>query len=70
MTQEEKKGKGLTRRKVLRASLLGGSGVVGLAVLAGCGETQIVEREVVKVVTKEVPVEKIVTQIVEKEVVV
>jgi multiple sugar transport system substrate-binding protein len=70
MSQEEKKGKGLTRRKVLRASLLGGSGVVGLAVLAGCGETQIVEREVVKVVTQEVPVEKIVTQIVEKEVVV
>ena len=38
-------------------------GVVGVAAIGGCGETQVVE------VVKEVPVEKVVTQIVEKAVV-
>ena len=55
------------RRGILRAMALVGGGA-GIAALAGCGETQIVEKEVVKVVEKEVPVEKIVTQIVEKQV--
>ncbi len=59
--------KGLTRRKVVRSGLLGGAGLAAAAALAGCGETQIVEKEVVRVVTQEVPVEKVVTQIVEKE---
>ena len=43
--------------------MLAGLGVAATAALAGCGETQVVE------VIKEVPVEKIVTQIVEKVVV-
>jgi hypothetical protein len=42
-------------------------GVAGAAAFAGCGETQIVTEKVIEVVTREVPVEKIVTQIVEKE---
>ena len=54
----------ITRRRLLAAGLVG---TAAAAALAGCGETQIVEKEVVKVVTQEVPVEKIVTQIVEKE---
>ena len=56
-----------TRRMVLRGGLVGALGLTAAA-LAGCGEPQIVEKEVVKVVTQEVPVEKIVTQIVEKKV--
>ena len=57
------------RRQILRTMALAGGGV-GLAALAGCGETQIVEREVVKVVKEEVPVEveRVVTQVVEKAV--
>jgi len=71
---------GLSRRAVLRAGMAGLVGGVGAAALAACGERQIVEKvvtqtvEVVKVVTKEVPVEKIVTtevqKVVTKEVVV
>ena len=60
---EMKKGP-ITRRRLLMAGLVG---TAAAAALAGCGETQIVEKEVVKVVTQEVPVEKVVTQIVEKE---
>ena len=56
-----------TRRRALRSIALAGGSGLGVAVLAGCGDTQIVTQEVVKVVTQEVPVEKIVTQIVEKE---
>ena len=56
---------GTRRRDILRIGALGVSGATAAA-LAGRGETQIVEREVVKVVTQEVPVEKVVTQIVEK----
>ena len=48
----------LSRRRLLRLGLMGG---VGVAALAGCGETQVVEREVVTIVTKEVPVDRIVT---------
>ena len=58
----------ITRRHLIRTGLIAGAGAVGVAALAGCGDTQIVEREVVKVVTREVAVEKIVTQIVEREV--
>ncbi len=52
----------ITRRRLLKGSAIAGLGVVGLAAIAGCGETQIVE------VIKEVPVEviKIETVIVEK----
>ncbi|MCY4110115.1 MAG: extracellular solute-binding protein, partial [Chloroflexi bacterium] len=50
----------MTRRKLLRASLVGGAGIAGAAALAGCGETQIVEVE------KQVVVEKVVTEVVEK----
>lgn len=53
-------GNRVTRRKILRASLIGGAGIASVAALAGCGETQIVEVE------KEVVVEKVVTQVVEK----
>ncbi len=53
----------LTRRGILRAGLVAGAGGAGLAALAGCGETQIVE------VVKEVPVEKVVTREVERVVV-
>ena len=56
-------GKSLSRRKLMRTGLIAGGGAIGLAALAGCGETQIVE------VVKEVPVEKIVTQIIEKAVI-
>ena len=59
------RGNTLSRRRLLRLGLMGG---VGIAALAGCGETQVVEREVVTVVTQEVPVERIVTQVVEKQV--
>jgi ABC-type glycerol-3-phosphate transport system substrate-binding protein len=52
--------KPLSRRKLLRSGLVAGAGTLGLAALAGCGETEVVE------VIKEVPVEKIVTQIVER----
>jgi len=58
---------GLSRRRLMRVSLIGGAGFTALAALAGCGGTQIVEKEVVKIVTKEVPVDRVVTQIVEKE---
>ena len=53
----------LSRRKFIRAGIVASGGVIGAAALAGCGETQIVE------VIKEVPVDRVVTQIVEKVVV-
>ncbi len=52
-----------TRRTALRGLALAGGTGVGMAVLAGCGETQVVE------VIKEVQVEKVVTREVEKIVV-
>lgn len=64
---EKLKNRQFTRRRLLRGSLLAGLSVTTAAALAGCGETQIVTERVVEVVTKEVPVEKIVTRIVEKE---
>ncbi|MDP6184293.1 MAG: ABC transporter substrate-binding protein, partial [Gammaproteobacteria bacterium] len=47
-----------------------GVGAAGAAALAGCGEAQVITETKIKEVIKEVPVEKVVTQIVEKEVVV
>ncbi|MYD94529.1 MAG: hypothetical protein F4Y02_12740, partial [Chloroflexi bacterium] len=61
---------GMTRRRLLRAGGGMGLGAAGIAVLAACGETQVVTKEVPveKVVVKEVPVEKIVRQTEIKEV--
>jgi PII-like signaling protein len=59
--------KGLTRRKIIRSGLIGGAGLAAVGALAGCGETQIVTETKIQEVIKEVPVEKVVTQIVEKE---
>ncbi|MBM4436861.1 MAG: hypothetical protein FJ029_06425 [Actinobacteria bacterium] len=52
----------LSRRAVMRTGMFAMGASVVAAALAACGETKVVE----KVVTKEVPVEKIVTQTVEK----
>ena len=49
-----------SRRKLFKAAGASGVAALGVAALAGCGETQIVEVE--KVVTVEKVVEKIVTQ--------
>ncbi|MCY4107990.1 MAG: hypothetical protein OXG11_03060, partial [Chloroflexi bacterium] len=58
----------LSRRKALRAlALAGGSGVT-VAVLAGCGETQVVTETKIQEVIKEVPVDRVVTKIVKEEV--
>ena len=57
-----------SRRKALRAlALAGGSGVT-VAVLAGCGETQVVTETKIQEVIKEVPVDRVVTKIVKEEV--
>ena len=59
------KGKTLmTRRNMLRGASAGIIGASGAAVLAACGETQVVTKEVIK----EVPVETVVTKTVIKEV--
>ena len=52
-------GKTLSRRRLLRTGLAAGAGTLGLAALAGCGEPEVVEVEVVKEGVKEV--EKVVT---------
>ncbi|MCY3748008.1 MAG: hypothetical protein OXG64_01825, partial [Chloroflexi bacterium] len=54
----------ITRRRVL----IGATGAISAIALAACGETQVVTKEVPvdRVVVKEVEVEKIVTQQVEK----
>ncbi len=56
-----------SRRRLLKLGALGGLGVAGVAALAGCGEAQVVTETKIQEVVKEVPVEKIVTQIVERE---
>ena len=56
-----------SRRRLLKLGALGGLGVVGVAALAGCRETQVVTETKIQEVVKEVPVEKVVTQIVERE---
>ena len=55
---------GFSRRRVLRGAVVGVTGSAGLAVLAACGETQVVTKEVPveTTVIKEVPVEKIVRE--------
>ena len=60
----------MSKSRVSRRRLIQVAGVAGLGVaaLAGCGETEIVTRDVIQVVTKEVPIERVVTQIVEKQV--
>ena len=60
----------VTRRRVLRTSAGAALGLTGAAVLAACGETQVVTKEVAveRTVVKEVPVETIVTQTQIKEV--
>ena len=66
----------ISRRRVLRAAGFGSLAATGAAVLAACGETQVVEKvvtqtvEVEKIVEKEVPVEKVVEKVVTKEVIV
>ncbi len=70
----------VSRRRLLQGAAAGLFGAAGAAVLAACGETQVVTKEVIKevpverVVTKEVikevPVERVVTKEVIKEVVV
>ena len=59
--------KRFTRRRLLATGLVGAAAA---AALAGCGEAQIITETKIQEVVKEVPVEKVVTQIVEKEVVV
>jgi len=61
--------KGLTRRQAMRLFAATGATAGAAAVLAACGETQVVTKEVPveKTVVKEVPVEKVVTQVVTKE---
>ena len=58
--------KPLSRRQLLRGTLVGLTAGIGAAALAACGEAQVVEKIVTKEVIKEVPVEKVVTKIVEK----
>ena len=55
---------GVSRRRVLKGAAAGMFGAAGAAVLAACGETQVVTKEVIK----EVPVETVVTREVVKEV--
>lgn len=61
-----------TRRRLLRFGAAGAAGATAAAVLAACGESQVVtvEKVVTQTEIKEVPVEKIVTHTVVKEVVV
>ncbi len=64
----------VTRRHLLRAAVLGGGSATLAAILAACGEAEVVEKTVtvtvteVKEVIKEVPVETVVTKEVIKEV--
>ena len=61
-------GRVMTRRNLLRGASAGLFGAAGAAVLAACGEAQVVEKIVTQEVIKEVPVETIVTKEVVKEV--
>ena len=60
----------VTRRRMLRASAAASLGLGGAVVLAACGETQVVTKEVPveRLVVKEVPVETVVTKTEIKEV--
>ena len=68
MDGRRKPNKLVNRRRLLRLAAAGGGTAVGLAVLAGCGETQIVTETKIQEVIKEVPVDRVVTQEVIKEV--
>src|SRR3989304_4268786 len=57
----------ITRRRFVSLATAGGLGALGILALAGCGESQVVTETKIERVTVEVPVEKVVTQIVEKE---
>jgi len=57
----------ITRRRFVSLATAGGLGALGILALAGCGEAQVVTETKIERVTVEVPVEKVVTQIVEKE---
>ena len=58
----------MTRRNLIRGAGAGLFGAAGAAVLAACGETQVVEKIVTREVIKEVPVETVVTKEIIKEV--
>jgi ABC-type glycerol-3-phosphate transport system substrate-binding protein len=66
----------ISRRGAVRLMAVGAGSVTGLAVLAACGEAQVVTVEkiitkevpVEKIVVKEVPVDRVVTKVVTKEV--
>ena len=60
----------VSRRRALRSAVVGVTGVAGAAALAACGETQVVTKEVPveKIVVEQVEVEKIVTRTEIKEV--
>ena len=47
----------MTRRNLIRGAGVGLFGAAGAAVLAACGETQVIEKIVTREVIKEVPVE-------------
>ena len=64
---DSKREKRHSRRKLLKLGALGGLGIAGVAALGGCGETQVVTETKIQEVVKEVPVEKVVTQIVERD---
>ena len=56
----------LARRRLLAIGLVAGTALTSAA-LVGCGETRVVTETKIQEVIKEVPVERVVTQIVEKE---
>ena len=61
------KKRSIGRRALLRYSVAGGAAASFAAALGGCGETQVVTETKIQEVVKEVPVEKVVTQIVERD---
>ncbi len=61
------KKKSIGRRALLRYTVAGGAAASLMAALGGCGETQVVTETKIQEVVREVPVEKVVTQIVERD---
>ena len=70
MTSEGMRGDGFSRRRLLRVAMVGGGSATLAAILAACGEAQVVTKEVpVEIeVIKEVPVDRVVVQQVPVEV--
>ena len=70
MPSEDTRGRGVSRRQLLRVAVLGSGSATLAAILAACGETQVVTKEVpVEIETiKEVPVDRVVVQEVPVEV--